>query len=186
VKVATKALCACAALPFAAAAASASVGEERTKIWALKPEADTYVTAAEPHRNFGGARVLRADGSPQATTYLRFRLGKVKDSIAAVTLLVHAHSGDRAGFAVRRVPLNGWRERRLTYGTAPRPSLRYASSRPVQQGAWSAVDVTPFVGDSDDAITFAITTRSPNGVSFRSRESKQRPMLVVRSVVDRG
>jgi hypothetical protein len=181
VRAVTKALCACAVLPFAAAADGAQAAAERTKIRAIPPEADTYVSAEEPDRNFGGSRVLRADGSPQATTYLRFRLRGKDRSILGATLILHAHSGDRTGFAVRRVPMNDWRERALTFATAPKPSLRYASAKPVRRGAWSAVDVTTFVGDTDEAVTLAVTTRSPDGVAFRSRESRQRPMLVVRT-----
>jgi hypothetical protein len=156
-------------------------GDRGVKIQALKPEADTYVSAAEPDRNFGSATVLRADGAPQATTYLRFRHPILRRNVVGATLLVHAHAGSRTGFEVRRVPQDDWRESRLTYVIAPRPSLRYASSTPVRRGNWSVVDVTPFVSDGDDTITLAITTRSPLGVAFRSRESKQRPMLVVRT-----
>jgi hypothetical protein len=184
VKAVTKALCVCAVFPFAAAAQGAPAGAERSKIRAIPPDADTYVTAEAPQRNFGRAAILRADGSPQATTFLRFKLQNRNQPLVGATLLVHAHSVGRTGFAVRRVPLNRWRERELTFETAPRPSLRYASSKPVRRGAWSAVDVTPFLSDTDTAITLAITTRSPDGVSFSSRESGKRPMLVVRSAKD--
>jgi hypothetical protein len=175
------ALCACAVLPFAAAA-DAALADARTKIRALPPEADTYVTAEDPDRNYGRARVLRADGSPQATTYLRFRLKGRDRSIIGATLLLHTHTANRTGFAVRRVPNNNWLERELTFATAPKPSLRYASSKPVRRGAWSAVDVTAFVADVDEAITLAVTTRSSDGVAFRSRESRHRPTLVIRTV----
>lgn len=178
----TKALCVCAVLPLAASAGGAWAGEDRAaKIRALKPQADTYVSAAQPGRNFGTAAVLRADAAPQATTYLRFRDPILSRNVVSVTLLVHAHGDSRMGFEVRRVPHDDWRESRLTYATAPRPSLRYASSTPVRQGSWSIVDVTSFASDGDDTITLAITTRSPRGVAFRSRESRQRPMLVVRT-----
>ena len=172
----------CAVLPLAATAAGAWAGNDRTiKIRALKPEADTYVSAAEPDRNFGTAAVLRADGAPDATAYLRFRHPTLSRNVVSVTLLVHAHAGGRTGFEVRRVLQDDWRERRLTYETAPRPSLRYASSTPLHRGKWRVIDVTSFVSDGNDTITLAITTRSPRGVAFRSRETKQRPMLVVRT-----
>lgn len=178
---ATRALYVCALLPLAAAGGTSAADEQATNIRVVKPDADTYVTAAEPDRNFGRARVLRADGSPQATTFLRFRHTHLSRRVVSVTLLLHAHAGARTGFEVRLVPRDDWREGRLTYATAPRPSLRYASSKPLRRGAWSAVDVTPFVGDGGDTISLAITTRSPLGVAFRSRESAQRPMLVVRT-----
>jgi hypothetical protein len=182
VTAATKALCICAVLLLTTSAGGAwAGGDRRGKIRALKPEADTYVSAAAPARNFGSARVLRADGAPLATTYLRFRHSSLARSVVRVTLLVHAHDSGRTGFEVRRVPDNDWSESELTYATAPRPSLRYASATPIRQGSWRVVDVTPFMIDGTDTITLAITTRSPQGVVFRSRESKQRPMLVVRT-----
>jgi hypothetical protein len=182
VTAAAKALCACAVLPLTASVGGAWAGDDRHgKIRALKPEADTYVSAAAPARNFGNARVLRADGAPRATTYLRFRHSSLARGVARVTLLVHAHEGGRNGFEVRRVSDDDWSESELTYATAPRPSLRYASATPTRQGSWRIVDVTPFMIDSTDTITLAITTRSSQGVVFQSRESKQRPMLVVRT-----
>jgi hypothetical protein len=170
-------------LSFSAAAGGASARDERsTGIRVLKPEADTYVSAAEPNRNFGRSPVLRADGSPPATTYLRFRLKKAGRRAGSVTLLLHAHAGSRrAAFDVRRVPRNDWSEGEVTYATAPRPSLRYASSKRVRLGAWSAVDVTSFVVGHDDWITLAVTTRNQLGLAFRSRESNQGPILVVRT-----
>jgi hypothetical protein len=182
VTAATKALCVCAVLPLMASVGSAWAGGDRKgKIRALRPEADTYVSAAAPDRNFGSARVLRADGAPRATTYLRFRHSSLARSVVRVSLLVHAHDGSRTGFEVRRVPDDNWSESELTYATAPRPSLRYAAATPVRQGSWRVVDVTPFMIEDTDTITLAITTRSSQGIVFRSRESKQRPMLVVRT-----
>jgi hypothetical protein len=182
VTAAIKALCVCAALPLVATSGGAWAGNDKgIKVRALKPEADTYVSAARPDTNFGRATILRAAAAPQATTYLRFRHTALSRNVVGVTLVVRAHAGGRTGFEVRRVPHDEWRERTLTYATAPRPSLRYASATPVRQGSWRLVDVTSFVSDGSDTITLAITTRSPHGVAFRSRESKQRPMLVVRS-----
>lgn len=170
-------------LGLAVATAGASAKPEATRdIRAFGPEADTYVTAALPRQNFGRRRVLRADGSPRATVYLRFRLKKLKGEITDVTLLLHAEAGARTSYQVRRVREDKWRERRLTFANAPRLSLRYASSRPVRRGAWNAVDVTPFVSDDDDLeLSLAITTRSPAGIVFGSRESKRGPRLVLRT-----
>jgi hypothetical protein len=169
-------------LAFGAGATSAWAEKGRVaKIRGLKPEADTYVSARQPDRNFGRDRVLRAARSPRATAYLRFRHEILGRGVVSVTLLVHVRAGDRTAFEVRRVPRDEWREDRLTHTTAPRASLRYASSSPVRSGRWSAVDVTPFLAAGDDTITLAITTRSRRGIVFHSRESKRRPLLVIRT-----
>ena len=150
------------------------------EIRAFRPQADTYVSEAQPERNFGLLHALRADSSPVTTVYLRFRL-KLSGKITGVTLLLHAQAGARTSYQVRRVQQTAWRETRLTYANAPRLSLRYASSKPVRRAAWSAVDVTPFVDVDTQRVSLAITTKSSLGVVFSSRESDQGPRLVVRT-----
>jgi len=171
------------ALVLAVAPAATAAANERDPhaIRAFRAVADTYVSAAEPRRNFGRARALEADGAPQAIVYLRFRIKKEKRAIDGVTLLLHANAGARTSYQVRGVEATEWRERRLTYRNAPRLSLRYTSSKPVHRGAWSAVDVTPFVQEDDGVVSLAITTKSPLGVVFASRESKRGPRLVLRT-----
>ena len=167
-----------------AAASTATAGSQQkpsTQIRAFSPEADTYVSAAQPQRNFGRLQALRADGSPLTTAYLRFRIRKLRGEIAGVTLLLRAQAGASTSYQVRRVRENEWRELRLTYENAPRLSLRYASSKPVRRGAWSAVDVTPIVAQKDDLVSLAVTTKSALGFVFQSRESKHGPRLVVRT-----
>jgi hypothetical protein len=170
-----------AALALASAGAAGAKEKPRAEIRALKPEADTFISAAEPRRNFGRMTALRADGSPRATVYLRFRMKKLKGDVRGVTLLLYATAPARASYQVRLVEENDWLERRLTYANAPKLPLRYASSKPVRRGAWSAVDVTSFVDEDDDRVTLAITTRSPLGVVFASRESRRGPRLVLRT-----
>lgn len=148
---------------------------------AFSPEADTYVTAMLPNTNFGRSTMLRADGDPKQTTFLRFRLDKLKGEITSVTLLLHAQTKAHASYQVRRVYEDDWRERRLTFENAPRSSLRYVASKPVRKGTWSAVDVTSYVTDETDVISLAVTTRSLVGVAFASRESGHGPRLVVRT-----
>jgi hypothetical protein len=174
-------LVACATLASAGAASGATAPpKDPSAIRAFRAHADTYVSAAQPETNFGASRLLRADAAPQARTFLRFRLRQLPDDIESVTLLLHARTGTRASFDVRRVGEDHWRERQLTYANAPRLSLRYASSKPVRRGAWSAVDVTSFVSGGGD-VDLAITTRNRLGITFASRESEQGPRLVVRT-----
>jgi hypothetical protein len=161
--------------------ASAQWKPKPGELHAFRPQADTYVSAAQPERNFGGSQLLRIDGSPKQTVYLKFRLRPLKGEITSVTLLLHTQAGSRASYQVRRVYRNEWRERNMTFENAPRLSLRYASSKPVQRGAWSAVDVSSFVTGDSPWVSLAVTTRNPVGVVFASRESNQGPRLVVRT-----
>ena len=161
-----------------AAGSSAATPMDDFRVY--KPVADTYVTAARAQANFGRSRTLRVDAFPEATAFVRFRLKQTTAAAATVTLLLRPSSPGRARYAVRRVEDNEWREERLTYATAPHPSLRFASSRPVRRGAWSAVDVTSLVATGDDEVTLAITTHGRQEISFGSRESRSGPRLVVR------
>lgn len=154
-----------------------------TEIRAYKPVADAYVSSARPRANFGRAPVLRVDGAPETTTYLRFRLKKMGAEGTSVTLLLRPRTAARASFAVRRVTARQWTERRITFANAPLPSARYTAAKPVRLGTWSAIDVTPFVEGGGD-VSLAITTRAQQELSFASRESRQGPRLVIRSNQD--
>ena len=164
-----------------AAGSSATAATPMDGYRVYKPVADTYVTAVRANANFGRSRALRVDGSPETTAFVRFRLKPATAPTASVTLLLRPGSPGRSRYAVRSVEDNEWRERRLTYATAPHPSLRFASSRPVQRGAWSAVDVTSFVAAGDEEVSLAITTHGRQEISFGSRESQSGPRLVVRT-----
>ncbi len=167
----------------AAAGASPAASGPAVAIRAFRPVADSYVTASHPRGNYGTARILRVDGAPEATAYLRFKPGKLKGNVTSVTLLLHPSTAARARFAVRHVNADEWRERRLTYTNAPRPSPRYTSSKPAPRGAWSAIDVTSFI-DGEGEVSLAITTRAAKELSFGSRESRYGPRLVVRTNED--
>src|SRR5688500_1920278 len=98
-------LVACGTLTVAIAstASADAVDRRKAEIRAFRPVADTYVSAAQPQRNFGRATALRADGAPAQTVYLKFRINEVKGDLADVTLLLHAQSGARTSYQVRRV-----------------------------------------------------------------------------------
>ena len=164
-----------------AAGSSASTASSLDQFRVYKPVADTYVTAARARTNFGRSRALRVDASPETMALVRFRLKETPAPATSVTLLLRPAGPARARYAVRRVEDNEWRERRVTYATAPGPSMRFIASRPVRRGAWSAVDVTAFVPGGGEEVTLAITTHATREISFGSRESKFGPRLVVRT-----
>jgi hypothetical protein len=180
-KTAARIICGAAILLFGASSTTARADDKpTTEIRAFRAQADTYVSSAQARRNYGDLEVLRADSSPAMRIYLRFRVNGVKGKVTGVALLVRARAGARRTFQVRRVRDDDWRERELTYENAPPVSLRYASSKPLRRGTWIAVDVTAFIADDDD-VCLAITTRSPLGVAFASRESGRGPQLVFRT-----
>jgi hypothetical protein len=169
------------ALTLGAGGSATAQPKPAADLRAFKPEADTYVSAARPEANFGRSRSLRADAAPRETIYLRFRLEELRGEVTSVILLLHARTNARASFQVRRAYDDDWRERGLTFDSAPEVSLRYAASKPVRRGIWSAVDVTSFVDEGGGRVSLAVTTRGTRAVVFESRESRRGPRLVVRT-----
>lgn len=149
------------------------------KIRAVRAKADAFVSQARRNANFGRGRELRVDASPPMRIYVRFKLDPRGEEVKHVSLLLWSRSPSRMGYQVRLAP-ERWRERRITYENAPRPSGPFESSGPVGGKAWKAVNVTSLAGDASRDLTFAITTASPNGGAFASREAGLHgPRLVV-------
>jgi hypothetical protein len=173
-------LAATTALVAVTAGAASASDKPPPALQVFAAAADTYVTAARPAANYGRALTLKASGAPPTTTFLRFDLKQRIGEEATVVLLLHAQSGQRAAFQVRRVTGIAWGERRLTFASAPKLSNRYTAGKQKQQGAWNAVDVSAFVA-GNARVSLAVTSRSPKALVFHSRESKLGPRLVVQT-----
>jgi hypothetical protein len=145
-------------------------------------KADAFVAATRPTTNFGRAPELRVDGAPRMRTYLRFNVDLESGDVEHVSILLWSRSRAHAGYQVRLVE-DRWRERSITFANAPMLSPDYVASGPLKAGAWKAVDVTPLtdmLSGEDDYVSIALTTMSPKGLGFASRESGLHgPRLIV-------
>jgi len=150
------------------------------RIRAVRAKADAFVSEASRKKNFGHAKMLRVDASPTVRTYVRFNVDLSSDEIDHVSLLLYSRSYSRIGFRVQLV-YGSWRERRITYANAPELSPPSVSSGRLRARSWKAVDVTALVaGGDEDGVSFALTTASPNGAEFASRETGLHgPRLVI-------
>jgi hypothetical protein len=151
------------------------------RIRAMRPKADAHVSAVSRAQNFGRAHELKIDSSPTLRTYVMFNVnlksghGEVKQ----VSLLLYSQTRSQAGYQIRLVS-ERWRERKITFANAPPSSRAFVRSGPLRAKAWHAVDVTSLVSDDHKYIGFVLTTVSPKGVGFASRETKVHgPRLVV-------
>ncbi|MDQ3857600.1 MAG: DNRLRE domain-containing protein [Actinomycetota bacterium] len=164
-----------AVFSFVAVAGEAPAATKR-----LRPVADAYVKKSTPRRNYGKARTLAADARPVTRAYLRFNLRLLGAPVVRATLRLYTKSRSARGFAVRGVARNRWRERRITFRTAPTPRrATIASSGGFRRRVWTGVDVTRFVRGKR-VVSFAITTsaRRPT-ILLASRESRFSPRLEV-------
>ena len=147
----------------------------------MRPKADAHVSAVNRTENFGRAHELKIDASPTLRTYVMFDVdlksghGEVKQ----VSLLLYSQTRSQAGYQIRFVA-ERWRERRITFANAPASSRNFVRSGPLRANTWQAVDVTSLVSDDHKYIGFVLTTVSPKGVGFASRETGLHgPRLVV-------
>jgi hypothetical protein len=143
----------------------------------LTPVADTYVSTAHPDANYGTEPTLRADATPKIRSYLRFRLDGLSGRVVRAKLRLWSPTGDLAGYSVHPVG-SGWGERGITSRSRPAADTPVARSGPFGPGSWSSVDVGRLLDDARQ-ISFVVTTRSSQTITFASREGPNRPQLVV-------
>jgi chitodextrinase len=162
-----------ASVALACALLGLAVRAEVAAAATVPPEADTYVDASSPTRNYGSRRSLRVDGSPERTAYLRFTVTGTSGSAVAV-LRFHLLSSSK-GVTVHRVTSNTWDEGTMTAATAPAVGALVASIGPAGSGTWQAVNV-PIAGDG--TYSFAIRTPETTAIEISSREGSHPPQLI--------
>jgi hypothetical protein len=148
------------------------------RIMAVRAKADASVSAASVTQNFGRSRVLFVDASPRMRTYVRFNADLSSYDITHVSLLLYSRTRSRTGYRIQLV-YGRWREHKINWGNAPEVSPPFVASGPLRARKWKPVDVTSLVA-GEERVSFALTTRSPNGLEFASRETGLRgPRLIV-------
>ncbi len=133
--------------------------------------ADTYVNAASPGNNYGGATTFRTDASPDVHAYLRFTVqGLAGSTIRHASLKIYPNNTSNLGISARAVADNNWGERTVTYNNAPALGSVLASSGPISVGNWITLDVTSYI-TGEGTFSFGVTTTSSAALSFATRES---------------
>jgi hypothetical protein len=140
--------------------------------------ADAYVVSSDTV-NHGTATTLRIDTSPTTNSYLRFSLSGLAGSRVTATLKIYANSALAAGFSVRPVSDNTWGETTIVSATAPGFGASGVTSGPVGAGTWITIDVTSLVTASTGDVDIALVGLSSISLSLASRESVNKPQLLV-------
>ena len=125
----------------------------------------------------GTEPTLRVDATPRIRSYLRFRVPEVSGRIVGAQLRLWSPTGDLAGYSVHPV-ISEWIEGDLTSTSRPTADTPVARSGPFGPGSWSSVDVARLL-DGRQEISFVVTTRSRQTITFDSREGQNRPQLVL-------
>ena len=140
--------------------------------------ADSYVNETSPATNYGSSTQCRIDGSPILRTYLRFDVQNLVGTITSAKLRIYANSGSSTGHEVRTVADNSWGEASINYGNAPAVGAVVGSSGPFAAAAYIEVDVTAVV-TGNGTYSFALTGPGTTAISYASRESGNKPVLLV-------
>lgn len=152
---------------------------------AIPAEADAYVDAADPGRNFGVDEALIADADPDRRVYLRFLVagaGDARIERAILRLTVGAGLGAASvnGGMPHAIGDTAWGEDTVSWDT--RPAIDggpLGTSGPVADGETVEFDVTPAV-HGDGLVSFALVTLSEDGVTYNSREAASgQPVLLL-------
>lgn len=149
----------------------------------FSPVADAYVNQQKPTTNYGNATTLREDASPVTRSYLRFNVQGINNPIQRATLRLYANSSSSAGYTVSRVADNSWGELTINYNNAPAVGTSIGISGPFSTGAWTTVDVTPYI-TGNGTFSMVLTTTSSTVINLASREAgATAPQLVIETQI---
>jgi hypothetical protein len=167
------------ALIATAVGAAAIPASTTDRITAFRAKADAHVSAVARSANYGRARRLTVSSRPLTRAYVRFAVDGDGREMRRLNILLYSHTRAPLGYQVR-LATRGWKERRITFENAPRPSSRFVSSGPLRARAWKAVDVTSLVGSVQEDVSFVLTTAGMRPITLSSRESwLHGPRLVI-------
>jgi len=151
----------------------------------FSPVEDAYVSAANPTRNFGLAKVLEVDNSPVITSYLKFTVAGLSSTPSRALLKLRNTKSSSAGYLLKAVSDNSWSQGTITYSNAPALASTLASSGPTKSGTWTTFDVSSVV-KANGTCSFALSGLSSNASAVNSLESSYPPMLAVDTVTSSG
>jgi hypothetical protein len=147
-------------------------------------EADSFVDAATPARNFGATTRLEVDASPRKQTFLRIRVGGVGTRLVTsarlrIQVSTALNSQSVAGARIHPISSCAWDERTVTWKTRPAidgPVLSTLGA--VALGQVVEFDVTSAI-QGDGVHCFGIESPSADGVRYNSREAAGKPEVII-------
>jgi len=145
----------------------------------LVPVADSMVAESQPTTNYGRASNLRADGSPQEVSYIRFDLSTVSGPVTQATLRLNVRDGTTNGPRIAVSDDTTWSETGITWNIRPATGVVIENLGAVSVNTWIEIDVTNAVTEGNSSITFVLDPESSDALSVNSRETSSSPQLIV-------
>ncbi len=160
---------------------SKSVTTQSTATYTFNPVADAYVAGDVTTTNYGRSATLKADGSPDYHSYLRFNVSDIVGTVTNATLRLYTTSSSATGYQVKRVTDQMWEEGAITYANAPAVGTLIGSSSNFVSGNWTSVNVTSLI-TGNGTFDLAISTTSSTSMNFNSRDAtSNQPQLMIQT-----
>jgi hypothetical protein len=164
-----------------ALSASKSATTQSTATYTLNPVADAYVAGDITTTNYGRSATLKADGSPDYRSYLRFNVSDIVGPVTNATLRLYTTSSSATGYQVKQVTTQTWEEGTITYANAPAVGASIGSSGNFASGNWTSVNVTSLI-TGNGTFDLAVSTTSSTSMNFNSRDAtSNQPQLVIQT-----
>ncbi|MBI4396844.1 MAG: DNRLRE domain-containing protein [Elusimicrobia bacterium] len=143
---------------------------------------DTYVDKAKPSQNFGALSQIKVNADVpdglEYEGYVKFNVAGLTGGVQSAKLRLRVANGTVDGPAVYPAE-NGWTESGLTWSNRPaRTGGVIADLTATPRNTVVEYDVTSAVG-GNGFYTFDLAPQSDDGVAFSSRETGDRPELVI-------
>ena len=146
------------------------------------PSADAYVRSPDPTGNYGTATTLRAyqNGSSLTSSHLRFSVSGITGPVQTAKLRLYVtDASSTGGGTLYQTVDNSWTETGINYTNQPSTTgSALATLGPVSTGVWIEIDVSSHV-TADGVYTFGLLGNSSDVAHYASRETLNRPELVV-------
>ena len=151
--------------------ASAAVRTQPVVLTPRSPLADTYVSSAAPSSNYGTAKTMKADGSPEVNSYLRFPPPPVDQLLLSASLRLTSTANLPSGVRVHSLDDRTWSETGLTWSNAPPPGPQVGTSSAVTGGTAFTTDVTGAVSSDTPTVNLVVRNLSASNISMYTKEN---------------
>ena len=143
--------------------------------------ADAYVRKSNTNRSYGTGSRMEVDGSPQEISYLKFDLSPLAGkTVELARLRLRITDSSSHTQTINRVDNTSWNESTLTYRNRPTLTGRVTQFQARREGSWTEIDVTAWAqGQTGRLTSLSIDQTGSNGITFSSRETANKPQLVI-------
>ena len=155
----------------ASAPGLASVRTQPVVTTVLSPVADTYASSSAPSTNYGTAKIMKADSSPETNSYLRFAMPSNMGQLFSATVKLTSSASLPGGVRFRALTDHSWGERTLTFSNAPALGAVVGTSPSLTGGTAVSTDVTSYARTAGSTLDLGISNPSSTNVSLYTREN---------------